>query len=83
MSAINLGPNGVPVQSTPIVPQPPPSTLLQPTPPQPATAIPAIESQASSSTQSNGSLSTGPRTGSNNSGPPASDGRGQRVDIRA
>jgi hypothetical protein len=83
MSAINLGPNGAPVQVSPIVPQPPPSTLLQPPAAQPGTAIPALESQASSNTQGNSSLSTGPRTGGDNSGPPASGGRGQRVDIRA
>jgi hypothetical protein len=77
MSAITLGPSGLPIQLTPVLPQSPPVALLQPTTPQPATAIPAVDRQA----QSSGSKDALVRRDSNH--PPPSNGRGRLVDLKA
>ncbi len=79
MSAINLGPNGLPVQLTPVVPQTPPPALLQTPAPQLPTAIPAVESQASGSTRND----VARREGGSTNHPPPSGGRGKVVDISA
>ena len=45
MSAITLGPNGLPVQLTPVLPQTPPNSLLQAPAPQPPIAVAPAERQ--------------------------------------
>jgi hypothetical protein len=77
MSAITLGPSGLPIQLTPVLPQSPPVSLLQPPAPQPPTAVPAVDRQTNSS-QSKDALN---RRETNH--PPPSHGRGRAVDVTA
>jgi hypothetical protein len=77
MSAITLGPSGLPIQLTPVLPQTPPAALQQAPPPQLPTAIPAIDRQANGSAARD---SIGRRETNN---PPPSNGRGRVVDLKA
>ncbi len=77
MSAITLGPSGLPIQLTPVLPQSPPATLLQAPPPQAPTAIPAIDRQTNPGTAKDALA----RRDTNN--PPPSNGRGRVVDLKA
>ncbi len=80
MAAINLGPNGLPVQLAPAVPQNPPAALPQTPAPQPPTAIPPVESQASGNTRNDVARLDGNGGGTNH--PPPSGGRGRVLDIK-
>ncbi len=79
MSAVALGPSGLPIQLTPVLPPTPPTSLLQPTLPQAPTAIPSIERQ----TQGNTTKNDLARRDNGNNSPPPSGGGGRVVDISA
>lgn len=76
MGIINLGPQGLPIATQPVVPPVP--QLVQAAPPQPPTAIPALDRQASSNSQKNelGHSGGGGST-------PSGSARGRRLDISA
>lgn len=77
MSAVTLGPSGLPIQLTPVLPQTPPVTLLQPPAPQAPTAVPALDRQANSGAAKDASA----RRDGGSAPPP--NGRGRVVDLKA
>jgi hypothetical protein len=77
MSAITLGPSGLPVQLTPVLPQTPPAPLLQQPPLQPPTAVAPVDRQAGGGA---GKEVASRREGQ---GAPPTGGRARLVDIKA